>query len=58
MGQTVSIIFQADDSAQLAAIVGDRNRPQKHFLRATVLQLAQQILATRVRQLTPIFGPF
>ena len=40
MAQTVSILLQADDGARLAAVVGDRNRPQKHVLRARIVLLS------------------
>jgi transposase len=45
MAQTVSILLQADDGERLAAIIGDRNRPQKHVLRARVILLSAQRLA-------------
>ncbi len=44
MAQTVSILLQADDGARLAAIIGDRNRPQKHVLRARIILLAAERL--------------
>jgi transposase len=44
MAQTVSILLQADDGGRLAAIIGDRNRPQKHVLRARVILLSAQRL--------------
>ena len=40
MAQTVSILLQADDGARLAAVIGDRNRPQKHVLRARIVLLS------------------
>lgn len=36
MAQTVSLILSAEKRAQLAAIIADRNRPQKHVQRAHV----------------------
>ncbi len=40
MAQTVSIIVRAEDHARLAAVVADRNRPQKHVLRARIILLS------------------
>ena len=40
MAQTVSILLGVDDRAQLVAIVGDRNRPHKHVLRARIILLS------------------
>lgn len=37
MAQTVSVIVSAEDHAQLAAIIGDRNRPLKHVQRARII---------------------
>ena len=37
MAQTVSIIINAEDRERLAAIIGDRNRPQKHVQRARIV---------------------
>lgn len=37
MSQTVSIIFSAEDRERLAAIIGDRNRRQKHVQRARII---------------------
>ena len=37
MAQTVSIILSPEDRAQLAAIIEDRNRPQKHVQRAQII---------------------
>jgi transposase len=57
MAQTVSIIINADDRERLIAVVGDRNRPQKHVQRARiilcsgdhlpVLDVARQVGASR-----------
>jgi transposase len=44
MAQTVSILLRADDGERLAAIIGDRNRRQKHVLRARVILLSAQRL--------------
>src|SRR6202012_5680507 len=40
MAQTVNILLRADDRAALAAIVDDRNRPQKHAQRAKIVLLS------------------
>lgn len=40
MAQTVSILVGTEDRARLAAIIGDRNRPQKHVLRARIVLLS------------------
>ena len=40
MAQTVNIILRAEDRARLAAVVADRNRPQKHVLRARIILLS------------------
>ena len=40
MAQTVSILLGVDDRARLVAIVGDRNRPHKHVLRARIILLS------------------
>jgi transposase len=37
MAQTVSVLLRAEDRARLAAIIGDRNRPQKHVQRARII---------------------
>jgi transposase len=57
MAQTVSIIINVDDRERLIAVVGDRNRPQKHVQRARiilcsgdhlpVLDVARQVGASR-----------
>jgi transposase len=57
MAQTVSIIINAEDRERLIAVVGDRNRPQKHVQRARiilcssdhlpVLDVARQVGASR-----------
>ncbi len=57
MAQTVSIIVSPEDRARLAAVVGDRNSPQKHVQRARivlassdklcVLEVTRQIGASR-----------
>jgi transposase len=44
MSQTVSILLPASDRVRLAAIIGDRNRPQKHVQRAhIILHLAERL---------------
>jgi transposase len=40
MGQTVSVILDAESRARLAAVIGDRNRPQKHVQRARIVFLS------------------
>lgn len=37
MAQTVSLIISAEDRARLSAIIGDRNRPQKHVQRVRII---------------------
>ena len=44
MAQTVSIIVRSEDRARLAAVVADRNRPQKHVLRARIILLSAEKL--------------
>ena len=44
MAQTVSVIVGSDDRARLAAVVGDRNRPQKHVQRARIVLLSAERL--------------
>src|SRR5438874_1933686 len=44
MGQTICIFVSAEDRTRLAAIIGDRNRPQKHVQRARI------VLASAERQ--------
>jgi transposase len=45
MAQTVSIIVRGEDRARLAAVIADRNRPQKHVLRARIILLSADKLA-------------
>lgn len=40
MAQTVSIIVGPEDRARLAAVLGDRNRLQKHAQRVNILLLS------------------
>lgn len=40
MAQTVCVIVNAEDRARLAAIIADRNRPQKHVVRARIVLLS------------------
>ncbi len=40
MAQTVCILLPAEDRARLAAVIGDRNRPQKHVRRAHIIVLS------------------
>lgn len=44
MAQTVSVIIRAEDRARLAAILADRNRPQKHAQRANIVLLSGERL--------------
>src|SRR5215207_8352374 len=40
MAHNVCVVVGADDRARLAAIVADRNRPQKHVQRARIILLS------------------
>jgi len=40
MAQTVCILLGNEDRLRLAAIAGDRNRPQKHVQRARIVLLS------------------
>jgi transposase len=44
MAQTVSVIIGAEDRERLAAVVGDRNHPQKHIQRARIVLLSAERL--------------
>ncbi|MCM8734716.1 IS630 family transposase [Azospirillum sp. A1-3] len=44
MAQIVSVIIGAEDRARLAAILADRNRPQKHAQRANIVLLSAERL--------------
>jgi len=44
MAQTVSIIIAPEDRPRLAAIIGDRNSPQKHVQRARIILLSAERL--------------
>lgn len=44
MAQIVSVIIGAEDRARLAAILADRNRPQKHAQRANIVLLSGERL--------------
>src|SRR4249920_804465 len=44
MAQTVCILLGDEDRMRLAAIVGDRNRPQKHVQRARIVLLSAERL--------------
>lgn len=44
MAQTVSVIVGAEERAQLAAILADRNRPLKHVQRANIILLSAERL--------------
>jgi transposase len=45
MAQSVCIVLSEEDGKRLAAIVGDRNRPQKHVQRARIILLSADRLA-------------
>ena len=45
MAQTVCILLGDEDRKQLAAIIGDRNRPQKHVQRARIVHLSAERLS-------------
>src|SRR5512132_4456386 len=42
MAQTVSVIIGAEDRGRLTAVIGDRNRPQKHIQRARIVLLSAE----------------
>ena len=44
MAQDVCVIVGAEDRARLAAVVGERNRPHKHILRARIVLLSAERL--------------
>jgi transposase len=44
MAQTVSVIIGAEDRERLTAVIGDRNRPQKHVQRARIVLLSAERL--------------
>jgi transposase len=44
MAQTACIVLGAEDRARLGAVVGDRNRPQKHAQRANIILLSAERL--------------
>ena len=44
MAQTVSVVVGAGDRERLAAVLGDRNRPQKHVQRARIVLLSAERL--------------
>jgi transposase len=44
MAQSVSVVVGAEDRGRLVAVVGDRNRPQKHAQRARIVLLSAQRL--------------
>jgi transposase len=44
MAQTVSVIIGAEDRERLTAVIGDRNRPQKHIQRARIVLLSAERL--------------
>ncbi len=44
MAQTISVIINAEDRERLAAVLSDRNRPQKHIQRARIILLSAERL--------------
>src|SRR5260370_24343 len=60
MAQTVCILLGDEDRLRLAAIAGDRNRPQKHVHRARIVLLSRARLpvlsAARPTALSPARG--
>jgi transposase len=44
MAQTVSVIIGTEDRERLAAVIGDRNRPQKHVQRTRIILLSAENL--------------
>ena len=44
MAQSVSVVVGAEDRGRLVAVIGDRNRPQKHVQRARIVLLSAQRL--------------
>ena len=58
MAQTVSVIVSAEDRARLAAIIGDRNRPQKHVQRARIVLLsADRLPVSEIARLVGVSRP-
>ena len=58
MAQTICVIISTADRERLQAIVGDRNRPQKHVERARiVLGSADREPAQRVAQSIGVSRP-
>lgn len=45
MAQTVNVLVGTEDRARLAAVIADRNRPQKHVLRANIILLSAEKLS-------------
>jgi len=45
MAQTVTVLVGPEDRARLAAVIADRNRPQKHVQRANIILLSAAKLA-------------
>jgi transposase len=58
MAQTVSVIVNAENRARLAAIIGDRNRPQKHVQRARIVLLsADRLPVAEIARLVGVSRP-
>ena len=58
MAQTVSVIVNAENRARLAAVIGDRNRPQKHVQRARIVLLsAGRLPVAEIARLVGISRP-
>lgn len=58
MAQAVSILLGAEDRERLSAVIGNRNRPQKHIQRATIILLsAEKLPVLQVARRTGISRP-
>src|SRR5271163_477648 len=58
MAQTVCVIVEAEDRERLAAVIGDRNRSQKHVKRAWIVLLsADRLPVLEVAHRTAISRP-
>ena len=58
MAQDICVIVDAEDRARLAVVVGDRNRPHKHVLRARIVLLsADRLPVAQVARQTGVSRP-
>ena len=58
MAQTICILLSPEDRVRLAAVIGDRNSPQKHALRAKiVLHSAERRCVLEVARLSGVSRP-